>query len=1198
MRDTWGLKTSKGKKHFAALLRVLKRLQWREDLWREAKKEKDLRDISYHALVIKLSREEKGGSQIELGKAWARIPRKGNLLTQLFPDEKTHQKVTADLKQLNKQEAEKLYPQLTALSMHQWHYLRELLDVTIPKEQVTSKNWWLVGFKTNERKDLFQKKYLDEFRDVVGITNQHLLGLWPECPNEDGLREAAYVLGELRNRIQIRAETKTAPQVEKAIEERMKALIIQENALNAIGIDALHAQLTQEFVDDLGKSKSTFGKEQFLRMMRQIVWTEGSNSPLTVLIEMVRNRMSIKDKFLPYFSYISLEMAEQEAQKHRGISNRIKPGPEGLSTVHGIGRFAGENGFKGGEDFEFPRATAAEPFEIAVKDFHNWDIIVATLNIGLPHPDTIAQNPAYLIFAEAQRRHADSLIIVNPLDIDILKVTGGISKVGRAIFSGVEENLDVMDPDYRSVAERIFREHPDDETVCTTSEEMLADLMRGYSKIAKKPKKKPGTSDVDPEYLEETEPVYTGKICVIGGIRTDQIAKAMVYGQVRYHKILLQNALQIELKVAQANLKRMEKLAGNVQTEIVLKETLKKEPSDDPKEERELRKKIEVLHAKLEKIFRDAGPLEKQKKILADRVARERLTFVHPVEWKRFVTKALSYIAGLFEKIIPNAKMLGLSSVSLSAGNARIEINVPHNIHVTDTHLADYCNTYGPKVRRGEMADVVALCPPYAFNYRTTGREVDAAGTRGSAEVCVVPMCVDDQFIRESARNTVEIAHPIGKAVFSEQIGTGALLISCRNGVVSTSFLPLESLGAHERRLKKVKRASQVPDEKYLWWLEETDIHVGSRNQARMECNGWLMTVGEVVFESLRACGYGPQNPPPFHFYVSNDDEVQGQHFPAHRGPHQHQRLPGEYRKLLHHIRDEGLKMPEGSGKDEALKRMALAAEKQEQVRGLDWTTDQMREFIKERVKGNADVFEGVLNRFTRAEIELNPVSMFERESFEEEGYDRRDLGVITFGAGNHATKTFDQHLVENFIYCETLIARLEGTPMWIGKEKLLERYIRSPIYGNEFVSYGIIKASGGYAWGVDLRSTPASRGMRWGDPLLMAGRTELRRGNIARIFEKKMAIHLVGNNHFYVVLITGQDIFMMGPPQTQTDSFAEMAGGLPPNNSGVAFLGLPAEGPKAGPILLRPLLFDDIKKYIAPDPKNFDWENFLSNAL
>jgi len=69
-----------------------------------------------------------------------------------------------------------------------------------------------------------------------------------------------------------------------------------------------------------------------------------------------------------------------------------------------------------------------------------------------------------------------------------------------------------------------------------------------------------------------------------------------------------------------------------------------------------------------------------------------------------------------------------------------------------------------------------------------------------------------------------------------------------------------------------------------------------------------------------------------------------------------------------------------------------------------------------------------------------------------------------------------------------------------------------------------------------------------------------------------------------------------MGPPSTETDSFGEL--GFPPNNSGVVFIGLPVEGRRAGPILIRPLLYNQIKDYMEDNPRPFDWERFLPNPF
>mgnify|MGYP001598952457 CR=1 FL=1 len=1203
----WNPSTSEGKKNLAALLRVVGSLRYREDLQKAVREDPILKHFTFTAVQQKLQRVETDMSESSLGKAWCNVPRKQNLLFRLFPDANIREQLARDFVEIQaRKELKKRYPQLRGLNEKQIERIRAYLGV-IGEEIPNRTNWW--RFLSEGRKKQFDIEFLGDYRNVFGLTNRMLVEKWHECGDHEGLGNAARALGESRNRIQIRSETQTADQVEKAIEQRMKMLIIQENALNTIGSDALHMQLVEEFAEKLGQAQSTFHKEQFLRMKRRVVWTEEKNGSLTVLIDMVNNRMSIKDKFLPYFPYIPLSEAEQEAQEQHGIVNIIDPvSHHGLSTTHGIGRFAGEGGFAGREDFAFPHASASEPFEIAVKDPNNWDILLGSTNLGLPHPGAVRQNPAYWLFEEAAYRNAASLIITNPVDIDTLKVTGGTSKVSRAIFSGLEENLSVMDPEYRPIAERIFREHPNDETVCTTAEERLQDLMLGFRKVSRKPKKKPGTSPDHPEYLKETKPVYNGPVYVIGGMRADDLVKAMVYAQVRYHKILLQNDLHIELKVALAELKKRKRAIGKAQAEIVLRETLEKEGASDREEEKQERHtEIQNLHAKLEKIFEEVVPLQKRVKVLADRIARERLTFVHDVEWNRFVAKATSHFASLFEGhgeeegFIPHAKVLNLSGVYLKVGHARMKVHMPPDCRVTDMRLIDYCNSYGPAARRGEMADVTVICPTYSLNYRTTAREVDAKGKRGSAEVCVAPMCIDDQFIREKARNTVAIAHPAGKAVFSKQIGTGAVLISCRNGIVSTSFLPLASLGIHERLPKRPVKRSAIADS-YIWWWIQTDEHVGARDRERFDIGAMrgLYYVREVLFQSLRACGYGPKNPPPIHFYVIADDGVHGQHFPAYRQPDQKYMLPYDFHRHIRLLEHAYQSADDPREKQEIFQRLSYFTQKQKAVSGVDWYSDQLEEFKKSLIKANADIFEGILFRFMRAGIILRPISEYERESFEQEGeeYDRRDLGVINYSTGNHGGKTTDYHFAEGPDFASYHQALLSGTPRWIGKDHLLETYIRGPLYGNLFVSYGTVQAPGGYTWGVDLRNTPPQRGTNWADPLFYAVRTQLRRGNISRIFEGKVVIHIYGDKHFYEVAITAQDIEAMGPPATRTNSFAELAGGLPPNNTGASFLGVPAEGPQAGPILCRPLLFDDIRDRIALDPKNFDWENFLPDAL
>jgi hypothetical protein len=70
-----------------------------------------------------------------------------------------------------------------------------------------------------------------------------------------------------------------------------------------------------------------------------------------------------------------------------------------------------------------------------------------------------------------------------------------------------------------------------------------------------------------------------------------------------------------------------------------------------------------------------------------------------------------------------------------------------------------------------------------------------------------------------------------------------------------------------------------------------------------------------------------------------------------------------------------------------------------------------------------------------------------------------------------------------------------------------------------------------------------------------------------------------------------------MGPSSTHTDGFAEIAGGLAENNAGVAFIGLPVDGPDAGEISVVHLTPTVVQKYLLSG-EPFPWDAFLPNRV
>ena len=92
------------------------------------------------------------------------------------------------------------------------------------------------------------------------------------------------------------------------------------------------------------------------------------------------------------------------------------------------------------------------------------------------------------------------------------------------------------------------------------------------------------------------------------------------------------------------------------------------------------------------------------------------------------------------------------------------------------------------------------------------------------------------------------------------------------------------------------------------------------------------------------------------------------------------------------------------------------------------------------------------------------------------------------------------------------------------------------------------------------------------------------------------MSVEICGDKHFFATTMTPYAIYHMSAPDTPTDVFAEWAGGFPPNNTGVSFIGLPVDGPESGPIIVRTFRLDRIRDYFNGKKPEFDWERYLPN--
>ncbi len=705
--------------------------------------------------------------------------------------------------------------------------------------------------------------------------------------------------------------------------------------------------------------------------------------------------------------------------------------------------------------------------------------------------------------------------------------------------------------------------------------------MRGLRKIAFKTESKPGS---------EKKPEYSGNIYIVLGVNDERLIVAAAYGEIHYNNIVKQHQLQAEARTASSAARRLSRESKK------LEEKLAQLPENS--------EEVDRIAKDVERISEESESFGKEAQRLLDLQARARITNVSPEDWQRYYNRALAFFVQSLEDedVLPNCKVIGKGTTHVKIGAKHVELSIPHHTNVTDALLSNYTNGYGPKVLRGEMADIAVICHPYALGAKLTAREADYEGRRRAVKVCVAPICVDTKFLREKLRHIVRPTHPMAKSAFSELSAPGVLSLNCVDGVINITEFPLEALAAFERYAKKTHRAKATYTPRYIWIKVATDQHWGSKTQEIVTCHACRvkLTMSDAVFHALRHAGYNnTDNLPPIHAYVANDDPTQGHHFPAEHEPHPHElSLPvieEEMRKRLEQVRN-ALRHNLPGEAEQHVSGLVDFSLYQFHTKGVYTTTAQMLLFIQNYLKQNADMFDGILRRAVRAGVIVRGVSDFTQIHAPHAIADSRDVGLISIGTGNHFLKTVYGSISEGPIYAEFLREQLLKNPFWEGKEDIVQRSVKGSTYGKEFIAWGTIQGAGGYEWGLDLRNTPPGRGVDWGDPLRNAVTNDLRRANYARMHEGKVTLKVYGDKHFLSSVRTPHALYVMGPPGTHTDLYGEL--GFPPNNTGVVFIGLPAEGPDAGPILIRALLYDDIRDMVQDNPRNFNWGKFLPNPL
>jgi len=326
------------------------------------------------------------------------------------------------------------------------------------------------------------------------------------------------------------------------------------------------------------------------------------------------------------------------------------------------------------------------------------------------------------------------------------------------------------------------------------------------------------------------------------------------------------------------------------------------------------------------------------------------------------------------------------------------------------------------------------------------------------------------------------------------------------------------------------------------------------------------------------------------HMFVSADDAVNGNHFGTDQRPHRNRQTNTEVLSHAHERLEAVDRMRNPERQVEELKALIRRQMVQIQRRTPDHLGSQFKEIEQGLMIPYRDVFKGIILRAHHSGVIVGACSELTGQV-----YDTADVGVIDWPSGNHAGKTVDNALYEGEYLASLQRGQFRDDPDIIRLGLNVDRLICAPLSQDRGTGYGTVQiGKSGYVWGLNIECTPPVRDS-WLDTVHGFVRADLRRGNPSTILGKKSVIHITGDKHFEADAFATGHLWVMGAPDTHTDAFADLAGGLPENNAGKVFIGVPVDGPDAGEIKVLHLTPSVMQDYLNSG-EEFPWDEYLPN--
>src|SRR6266481_9282009 len=513
---------------------------------------------------------------------------------------------------------------------------------------------------------------------------------------------------------------------EKQLEGELRDSLRDGALVNAKsgGLDGLRASLKKQVEGDTPEFLAT--KTAFAEKVAELIWDKHA---LKLLKGYVREGVDLTPLY-KQLNYIPKDMIDAKAKNTRGVTPAGSKQKNSTLFEAGIGRIVTDGEVELVQKkigvFKLQNYGLNNPFKIDVKNPNDFRVLfVNGPHMGLEYNRVIDENPLRNVFRHAKRMNADAIVITAGLMWMDTKKSSGRLTTHRALYSGLDFDPAVIDPEYRAEAVAIRNNPPANKISFITRREKVMNAFGGWRKVTEHKNGSPIVGDI---------PVY-----IVFGYPEEEMIETAAHEHLRYLKTCMELEARAKRKAAEAELAYA--FANHDKAEI-----------------NRLRKEADRLLR-----------LEKRK---------SANTNIDPADHRRFVGVIRTLLISWYEKAIPNAKFVSQGAVTFDIGGRKVDLLQATHDRPAEDDMSHIIRSVGQRDLDGTLPDVILGAGAYNLLARWSARMCMRGTEDDQVQIWQLPVLINRDYLREAKAELLHKGSPIEKLVSDGTFVPGAFVLS------------------------------------------------------------------------------------------------------------------------------------------------------------------------------------------------------------------------------------------------------------------------------------------------------------------------------------------------------------------------------------------------------------------------------------